>query len=261
MSENGAELTFWDHLDELRGAIIHIICAALLCGIFAFLFKDALFGVVLAPTNSEFVTYTLLNKVASLTGAAIEPFSIELINTALASQFLIHMRVAFLAGALCASPYIIFCIMRFIAPALYTSERKTVITVVSFAYVMFLIGILLSYFVIFPLTFHFLGTYQVSDKVENLISLESYISTLVQMCLMLGLVFELPMISWLVAKLGFVKAATMRAFRRHAIVVILIIAAIITPTADVFTLALVSLPMWLLYEVSIWIVSITNKTE
>ena len=261
MSENGAELTFWDHLDELRGAIIHIICAALLCGIFAFVFKDALFNIVLAPTNSEFITYTLLNKVASLTGATVEPFSIELINTTLASQFLIHMRTAFLAGALCASPYIIYCIMRFIAPALYSSERKTVITVVSFAYMMFIIGILLSYFVIFPLTFHFLGTYQVSAKVENLISLESYISTFVQMSLLLGLVFELPMICWLVAKLGLIKATMMREYRRHAIVVILIIAAIITPTADAFTLALVSLPMWLLYELSIFIVSRTNKTE
>lgn len=261
MSENGAEQTFWDHLDELRGAIVRIVCAALLCGIFAFLFKDILFGVVLAPTNSEFITYTLLNKVAALTGAAIEPFSIELINTTLASQFLIHMRTAFLAGALCASPYILFCIMRFIAPALYTSERKTIFTVVSSAYVMFLLGMLLSYFVIFPLTFHFLGTYQVSAKVENLISLDSYISTFMQMSLLLGLVFELPMICWLVAKLGFIKASTMREYRRHAIVVILVIAAIITPTADVFTLALVSLPMWLLYEISIQIVSKTNKTE
>ena len=133
--------------------------------------------------------------------------------------------------------------------------------VVSFAYVMFLIGILLSYFVIFPLTFHFLGTYQVSAKVENLISLESYISTFVQMSLLLGLVFELPMICWLVAKLGLIKATMMREYRRHAIVVILIIAAIITPTADAFTLALVSLPMWLLYELSIFIVSRTNKAE
>ena len=260
MGETDTEQTFWDHLDELRGAIVRIVCAALLCGVVLFFFKELLFDVILAPTNSDFITYTLLNKVGSLTGASIEPFSIDLINTTLASQFLIHMRTAFLGGAVCASPYILFCIMRFIAPALYSSERKTVFTVVTSGYIMFLLGVLLSYFVIFPLTFHFLGTYQVSGKVENLISLDSYISTFVQMGLLLGLVFELPMICWLIAKLGLIKASLMRDYRRHAIVLILIVAAIITPTADVFTLTLVSLPMWLLYEVSIGIVSKTNKS-
>ena len=117
-----------------------------------------------------------------------------------------------------------------------------------------MVGVLISYFLIFPLTFRFLGTYQVSDQVENMISLQSYISTLLMMSLAMGIVFEIPILSWLFAKLGFISADFMRRYRRHAVVIILVVAAIITPTSDVFTLLLVSLPMWLLYEVSIWIV-------
>lgn len=123
---------------------------------------------------------------------------------------------------------------------------------------MFVVGVLVSYFLIFPLTFRFLGTYQVSGDVVNLITLDSYISTLVLMCLSMGIVFEIPILSWLFAKLGLLSADFMRSYRKHAIVIILIVAAIITPTSDVFTLSLVALPMWLLYEVSIWIV---NKTK
>lgn len=125
-------------------------------------------------------------------------------------------------------------------------------------YAMFVVGVLVSYFLIFPLTFRFLGTYQVSGDVVNLITLDSYISTLVLMCLSMGIVFEIPILSWLFAKLGLLSADFMRSYRKHAIVIILIVAAIITPTSDVFTLSLVALPMWLLYEVSIWIV---NKTK
>ena len=116
---------------------------------------------------------------------------------------------------------------------------------------MFLMGVAVSYFLIFPLTFRFLGTYQVSGEVENMIVLQSYISTLVLMCLTMGIVFEIPILSWLFAKLGFLTADFMRRYRKHAIVIILIVAAVITPTSDVFTLSLVTLPMWVLYEASI----------
>ena len=125
-------------------------------------------------------------------------------------------------------------------------------------YAMFGLGVLVSYFLIFPLTFRFLGTYQVSGEVDNLIALDSYISTLVMMCLAMGIVFEIPILSWLFAKLGFLSAEFMRRYRKHAVVIILVIAAVITPTSDVFTLSLVALPMWVLYEVSIWIVKRCN---
>ena len=150
--------------------------------------------------------------------------------------------------------------MRFISPALYEDEKAYVYKVVGFGYVMFIVGVLLSYFLIFPLTFRFLGTYQVSGDVANMISLESYISTFMGMNLMVGLVFELPIICWLFAKLGFLTADFMKNHRKHAVVLILIIAAIITPTSDVFTLSLVSFPMWLLYELSILIVNRCNKS-
>ena len=168
------------------------------------------------------------------------------------------MKTALCVGVLCASPYILYQIFHFVSPALYVNERKYVVRVVGGGYVMFLSGVLLSYFLIFPLTFRFLGTYQVSGEVENMIALQSYISTLMTMSLAMGLVFEIPILSWLFAKLGFLSADFMRKYRRHAIVVILVVAAIITPTSDVFTLSLVALPMWVLYETSIWIVGKTK---
>ena len=258
-ANEGDNLSFWDHLDELRSALIKIICAGLLCGIVAFIFKDLLFDFILAPSKCSFITYRLFNKVGAFTGVTIEDFSVDLINTALAQQFIIHMKTAFIVGLLCASPYILYSILRFIAPALYNTEKRLVFRVVGSGYLMFLVGLALCYLLIFPLTFRFLGTYQVSEEVVNMISLDSYISTMTTMCLMMGVVFELPIIGWLVAKLGFLKASLMRSYRRHAIVAILILAAVITPTSDVFTLALVSIPMMLLYEISIKVVAMTNR--
>lgn len=258
MEDNGGQ-TFWEHLDELRSALVRIICAGLLCGVVAFIFKEWLFDFILAPSKSDFITYRLLNSLSGITGVAVEEFSVEMINTALAQQFIIHMKTAFIVGLLCASPYILYCIMRFIAPALYNTEKRLVFGVVGSGYAMFLVGMALCYLLIFPLTFRFLGTYQVSDEVVNMISLESYISTLTGMSLMMGIVFELPIICWLMAKLGVLEASFMRNYRKHAVVAILVVAAVITPTADAFTLALVTLPMYLLYEISIRVVSNTKQ--
>ncbi len=138
------------------------------------------------------------------------------------------------------------------------NERHYAVRVVGGGYVMFIIGLLVNYFLIFPLSVRFLGTYHVSSDVENLLSLQSYMDTLLMMSLVFGVVFEIPVISWLLAMFGLLKAEWMQRYRRHAIVVILIVAAVITPTADIFTLIIVSLPIWLLYEISIWIVKTTN---
>ena len=257
--EESEELTFWEHLDELRSALIRIICAGLLCGVVAFIFKEWLFDFVLAPSKSDFVTYRLLNRLSGMTGVEVEEFSVDMINTALAQQFIIHMKTAFIAGLLAASPYILYCLMHFIAPALYNTEKRLVFGVVGCGYIMFMVGMALCYLLIFPLTFRFLGTYQVSQEVVNMISLESYISTLTGMSLMMGIVFELPIICWLMAKMGILEASLMRNYRKHAIVAILIVAAVITPTSDAFTLALVTLPMYLLYEISIRVVSNTKR--
>lgn len=249
-------LTFWDHLDELRSCLIKIAAVVVVFGIVAFLFKEQLFSIVLAPKGSDFITYRFFQ---SLTGGAFDNFTVQLINTGLASQFIIHMKVAMYFGLLCASPYVIFELFRFVSPALYANERKYSIRMVGGGYLLFVCGVLLSYFVIFPFTFRFLGTYQVRGDVENLITLQSYIDTLVMLSLMLGAIFELPILCWLLAKLGLIKVELMRRYRRHAIVIILFVAALITPTSDIFTLSLVSLPIYLLYEVSVVIVGKTNK--
>lgn len=249
--------SFWEHLDVLRTMIIKIIAVTIVCGIVAFIFKEQLFNIILAPQNNDFITYRLFDRIASLTGNQVESFTIQLINTGLAGQFIIHMKTALCAGILCASPYVLYLLFLFISPALYENERRYTVRVAGSGYVMFIAGVLTSYFLIFPLTFRFLGTYQVRGEVSNLITLESYISTLITMSLAIGIVFEIPVLSWLSAKLGFISAEFMQRYRKHAIVIILIVAAIITPTSDVFTLTLVSLPMWLLYEISILIVKRT----
>ena len=253
--------SFWEHLDVLRTAIVKIVAVAVVFGIAAFFFKEELFSIVLAPKEDGFVTYRLLNRMAMYVGNAVEPFSVRRINKGLAQQFINHMKTALCAGVLCASPYILYQLFRFVSPALYDNERRYVTRMVGGGYAMFALGVIVSYFLIFPLTFRFLGTYQVSGDVDNLISLDSYISTLVMMCLAMGIVFEIPILSWLFAKLGFLSADFMRKYRKHAIVIILVVAAIITPTSDVFTLSLVALPMWVLYEVSIWIVKNSKTNE
>ena len=263
MSENGKkEATFWDHLDEFRKNLFRIIIAVVAVMIVAFVCKDTLFGIVLAPSKSDFIIYRVfcrLSEVLSLPEICPEAFHVELINTQLASQFLIHMSVAFYAGVLLTFPYIIYQLFRFVSPALYAHERKYSGRVIVFSVLFFLFGVLLNYFLIFPLSFRFLATYQVADNITNMISLSSYIDTLLLLSLMLGIMAELPIVSWLLAKLGFINDTFMRKYRKHAIVVILIIAAVITPTADAFTLLLVFVPIYILYECSILIVKKVQK--
>jgi len=238
-------MTFWDHLDELRGVIIKALVVTTVAAAVAFCLKEELFSIVLAPRSSDFITYRLMG---------VEPFSISLMNTGLTEQFMIHLRTAFYAGILVASPYIIYLLFRFISPALYDNERKYATALVSSGYLMFMLGTLLNYLLIFPLTVKFLGTYQVSPDVANMLTIQSYIDTLLMMSLVMGIVYELPVVCWLLGKMGLINARMMSRWRRHAIVAILIVAAIITPTTDAFTLFVVALPIWLLYEVSILIV-------
>lgn len=239
-------MTFWDHLDELRSVLLRCGAIVVVFAVVAFCFRDELFSVVLAPKADDFCIYTLFRRFTEL-----PTFHVDLINTALARQFIIHMQMAFAAGIIAASPYLLFEVFRFVAPALYADERRYFIPALGGAYLMFVIGAAVSYFVIFPLTFRFLGTYQVSADVPNLVSLDSYISTLLSLTLAMGLVFEMPVVCWILGRLGILTAPMMRSVRRQAVVVILVAAAIITPTGDAFTLLLVSLPIWLLYEASI----------
>ncbi|MGN1263824.1 MAG: twin-arginine translocase subunit TatC [Prevotella sp.] len=247
-------LTFWEHLEQLRTTLIKVILAAVIAGIAAFFFKDGLFNLLLAPRTSGFVTYRLLEYVCSWAGVPLpDTFEVSLINTGLAEQFVIHVKTAMCMGVLCVSPYIVCELFRFVSPALYENERRYAVAVVGSGYLMFMLGVTVSYLLVFPLTFRFLGTYQVSADVENMITLQSYMSTLITMSLTLGLVFEMPVVVWLLSRMGIVSSAFLKRYRRHAIVVILVVAAVITPTSDVFTLLVVSLPMCVLYETSILI--------
>lgn len=255
-------LTFWDHLEELRLVLFHIAVAVVVLMLIAFLFKDELFAIVLAPKNADFIIYHLFCRIAdavSIPSLCPEAFYVKIINTQLAAQFITHMSVSFYAGFLLASPYVIYQLFRFVSPALYENERRYSTRIIGWGYLLFIMGVLLNYFLIFPLTFRFLATYQVSMEVENTITLSSYMDTLMMMSLMMGIVFEIPILCWLFAKLGFLTAGFMKRYRRHAIVIILIVGAIITPTSDVFTLMMVSVPMYLLYETSIWIVNRAEK--
>lgn len=248
MSSN-SYASFWDHLDELRSRIIKMLLAVVAMSVIAFLLKEPLFRMVLAPSNGGFVTYRILG---------VPDFSIHLINTGLTEQFMVHMRTSLYMGLLAASPYIIYELFCFVAPGLYAHERRYAMWLVGSSYVMFILGTLLNYFLVFPLTVRFLGTYQVSPNVTNMLTLQSYIDTLISMSFLMGVLFELPVVCWLMGRMGIINSRMMSTYRRHAIVAILVLAAIVTPTTDVFTLFVVALPIWMLYELSVLIVKTAN---
>ncbi len=242
------QATFWEHLEELRNVIIRSLIVVVVTACAAFFMKDWLFSVVLAPRSSQFISYRLLGIQDS--------FSVSLMNTGLTEQFMTHMRVAIYAGLLLASPYVLYQLFSFIAPGLYQKERRATRWIAFSAYTMFILGTLVDYFLIFPLTVRFLGTYQVSPDVANMLTLQSYIDTLIGMSFVMGVVFELPVVCAILGKFGIVNGELMSRFRRHAVVAILILSAIITPTTDAFTLLIVALPIYILYEISIWVVRI-----
>lgn len=229
----------------LRADLIRIAVAVLLMGIAAFSLREPLFRLVLWPTHSDFCLWQWLGA---------EPFTIRLMNTGLAEQMMIHLRVAAIMGLLVASPYVLYVLFSFVSPALYENERRYSVRLTLSAYLCFMTGVVVNYLLVFPLTVRFLGTYQVSEEVTNMLTISSYIDTLLMMTLLFGLVFELPVLCWLLGRFGLLKSTWMARYRRHAIVAILVIAALITPTTDIFTLLIVSLPIWLLYEISILIV-------
>ena len=246
------DMSFWQHVDVLRKSIIRCLAAVLVCGIAAFCFREPVFSAVFWPSKPSFPLW----KIWPLTA---DQAAIKLINTELTQQFIVHIEVAMLVGLIAVLPYILIELMRFIGPALYAHEKKAMLPIATGGYTMFMIGVALAYFLIFPLTYRFLAAYQVSETVENLISLRSYISTLLMLATMMGILCELPVICGILARLGLLKASAMRRYRKHAIVIILIIAAVITPTGDAFTLMIVALPIYLLYELSIGIVRLQTR--
>lgn len=254
--------TFWDHLDALRSCLLKALAATAVCTLAAFLFRDELFGIVLAPKGAHFVTYQVISSVGrAVSGASFElpDFEVRLINTALAGQFAAHLRTSLFAGFCLASPYIIWLAFRFISPALYESERRAALQTLVPACIMFFLGAAVDYFLIFPLAFRFPGTYQVSPDVANAITLQSYLDTFFLTALVMGIVFEIPALCHVLARMGLLNAGIMRHYRRHAMVGILILSAVITPTSDAVTLMLAACPMYLLYEAGIITTAVTRK--
>lgn len=259
------ELTFWDHLDELRRVLFRILGVWFVLAVGYFIAMPYLFdNVVLAPCHNDFIFYDLLRYIGKAFDLQDEfftqEFRVKLININLAAPFFIHMSTAFWMSVVTAAPYIFFEIWRFISPALYPGERRGVKKALCVGTVMFFLGVLLGYFMVYPLTLRFLSTYQLSAAIENQISLNSYIDNFMMLVLCMGLAFELPLVTWLLSLLGLVHKTLLRKYRRHAVVIIVIAAAIITPTGDPFTLTVVAVPLYLLYEMSILMIK-DKKTE
>lgn len=246
-------MTFWEHLDELRKVLFRsaIVIVALMAGIF--MAKDFVFNtVVFAPINSDFALYRLIDKVLVLMGMpALPEFKLSLINIDLSAQFFIHISTTFYFALVLAVPFIVYQLWKFVSPALYDNEKRAAKAAFAFAGVLFLLGVLVGYYLIFPLTLRFLGTYQVSMEVANQISLQSYISMFTWLILIMGVVFEMPSLAVILSKIGILTKSFLKKYRRHAFVVMLVLAAFITPSGDPFTLMAVGLPLYGLYELSI----------
>jgi len=246
------EMTFWEHLDELRKVLFRSAIVIFVLMIVVFLNKSFVFDkIILAPANENFFLYKYL--------PGFEGFHLDLINIELSAQFFTHISVSMALATILAVPFILYQFWNFVKPALYENERSAVRKAFGFASILFFIGVVVGYVFVFPLTVRFLGSYQVSAAVANSISLKSYISMFTQLILIMGIVFEMPALALILAKLGIISASLLRKYRKHAFVILLIASAIITPSGDAFTLMVVAAPLYMLYEFSILICRGINK--
>ena len=253
---NDGEMTFLQHLEELRWHIIRALAAVVVGAIVAFIFKNIIFDhIILAPNNPDFITNRLLCRLADLVNVpvlCINQDPIELISIKMSGQFTTHINISLVAGLILAFPFVFWEFWSFFRPALYEKERKYARGAVTMASLLFVTGVLFGYFIITPLSINFLGSYRVSDIVTNQINVSSYIGSVTSVALSAGVTFELPIVVFFLARIGVLTPEFMRKYRRHAIVLVLIVAAVITPP-DIFSLILVSIPLLLLYEASIFI--------
>lgn len=259
MKEQGDEMTFWEHLDELRGTLWRIIIAVIVTTLAAFAFKEILFDeIILAPKSKTFITYRVLCKlgeILSMPSLCIDPEQFQLININLAGQFTSHMNISFVAGLIMALPYALWELWRFIKPGLNDREIRNSRGAVAITSLLFVTGVLFSYFIVAPLMINFLGGYNVSASVTNQIALTSYVSSLTLMTLLMGLLFELPILVLFLTRLGIITPGFLKKYRKHTAVIILIIAGIITPSPDIFSQLLVAFPLYGLFEISLAISS------
>ena len=253
------ELTFWGHLDVLRTSLFHIVIALVVCMVGGFIALQYIFDpFILGPTHGDFFLYRWLSSVGKVIPFAPDfsgdGFHVDIININVASQFMVHMTTAFWLALLLAFPYVLYELWTFIRPALYPKEKKNVGTAFFFGAGMFYLGCAVGYSVVFPFTFRFLTTYELSAEITNQISLNSYMSNFLVIIFIMGVVFEIPLLAWVLSQLGLISRPFLREYRKHAVVVLLILAAVITPSGDPFTLAVVFIPLFLLYELAILVV-------
>jgi sec-independent protein translocase protein TatC len=252
--ETGEELSFWDHLEELRWSLMRIVGVLLVCVIGTFIAMPHIFDpFILGPTRGDFFLYEWF---AMLGKASIfkPDFHVDIININVASQFMTHISTSLWMGLVITFPYFIYEIWKFIRPALFPEELKNIRTAFLSGTFMFFLGCTVGYCLVFPFTFRFLTEYQISPEITNQINLGSYINNFIMMIFVMGLVFEMPLLAWVLSKLGLITKEFLREYKKHAIVVLLVLAAVITPSGDPFTLSVVFLPLYLLYELSIKVV-------
>ncbi|GAB3924395.1 twin-arginine translocase subunit TatC [Mucilaginibacter myungsuensis] len=259
-----AEMSFFDHLEALRWHLIRASIAILIFTGFAFGYYEWLFHtVIMGPARNDFWTYRTMCDIGKMLHRdfCFSEMNIKLQNNEMAGQFTLQINSSLLIGITLGIPYLLWEIWRFIRPALHSAERKAATGFVFYATFLFFLGIMFGYYVITPMSVHFLSTYEVSSLIENRPTIDSYLSSVATLTLATGIVFELPIIIYVLATLGVMTPKLMRSSRRYAIVIILIIAAIVTPTPDMMTMTVVSIPLFILYEVSIVVAAMVEKRK
>lgn len=260
------EMTFWDHLEALRWMLVRAFSALGIFIIGGFAFIPWIFEhVIMAPIDNQFFLYRWLAKmseqVAIMPDDLTRPFHVSIINIRLSSQFFLHMSLSFWLALLITFPYLVYEVWKFICPALYENERKSMRFTFVFGTVMFFIGCVVGYSVVFPLTLRFLYNYQLSASISNQLSLDSYMDNFLMLVFMMGIVFELPLVSMLLGKIGILHRGFFSAYRSHAVVALLVVAAFITPSSDPFTLMAVFIPIYILWELSAFLVKPAPKDD
>jgi sec-independent protein translocase protein TatC len=263
-----AEMSFFDHIDVLRKHLLRTLAVVtvFVCG--AFWFSDFIWGtIIMGPKKADFWTYRMMCKLVQLFPSIIpKEFCItvmdaKLINTEMAGQFTLQMNSCITAGLILGVPYLLFEIWLFIKPALLENERKSASGFVLFASILFFVGVLFGYYIIAPLSINFLLTFTVDTSIANMITIDSYLSLILTLALGSGIIFQLPVVIYILSKLGVMTPKFMRKSRRYAAVLILVVAAVVTPTADPYTMMIVAFPLFLLYEASIMISANIEKKK
>lgn len=253
--EGNEGMSFWDHLEILRWALFRSACVLLVCLVGTFMALPHIFDdFILAATSNDFFVYRWLNKVSHGIISFSPDFNVQIININVTSQFMTHISTSISLAAVIAFPYFIWEVWKFIEPALYENEIKHIRPAFFGGTLMFYIGCAVGYFLVFPFTFRFLMEYELSPSIQNQINLSSYIGNFTMLIMVMGLVFEMPLLAWLLSQLGILHKHLLKDYRRHAVVGLLFAAAIITPSSDPFTLMLVFVPLYVLYETSILVV-------